>query len=319
MSLLDRETGLSLAKKIENYIESNREFTLQDLYEEFGVTHARETIRARVYESNKIIRTGRGSYVLAGIEIEAIIEQVDTREHIYKLIDSKIKYDLIFCDSPYSVGGIHGGNRNLVDFDLITPEEFGDIIVQAEKLLRTEDSQVHFMIAGGKSSLKDAQKYINMFSRTGLKLIGVGSYTKLTKNGKCCNMGKYDMPAEILLSYSQSGKERFEDVDTNFDYSFQRPSLPKAGGYRTEKPLGLLEALIQRATKEGERILDLFAGSGVTFQAGLSLGRRVHGLEISASAISDHILPRIEKFMGMSTLIKPVFVKMRQPSLFDGM
>jgi len=295
MSAFNREAGLSLAKKIEHYIAEKKEFSLKDLYEEFGNQHAHETIRARVYESNKVIRTGRGSYILAGIDIEAVIEEVDTREHIYKLVDSKVKYDMIFIDSPYSVGGVHGGNRQLVDFNLITPEEFGNIAIQVEKLLKDEDSQVYFMIAGGKSSLKDAQKYINMFDKTGLKLVSSGGYTKLTKSGKVCNMGAYEMPAEQILVYSKSGRERFEDAG-EMNYRFQRPPLPKAGGYRTEKPIELMRAIIERATKHGEKILDLFTGSGVTLEAGLELGRKIHGLEICKNAIDNHILPRIRKF-----------------------
>jgi len=61
------EETLSLAKKIERYIEEKKEFNLQELYDEFGANHAKETIRARVYESNKIVRTGKGSYILAGV------------------------------------------------------------------------------------------------------------------------------------------------------------------------------------------------------------------------------------------------------------
>lgn len=325
MSTFNREKGLSLAKKIQLYIDENKEFTLQELYKEFGNDYQEHTIRARLYESKQVIRTGRGSYVLAGIDIEAVIEEVDTKKHIYKLVDSKVKYDMIFLDIPYSVGGVKGGNRQLVDYDLISPEEFKDIITEVEKLLRNEDSQVYFMIAGGSSSLKDSQKYINMFSHTGLKLSNKGSYTKLTKTGKVCNMGKYDMPPELLLSYSKSGKERFDNISESLEFRLQRPPLPKAGGYRTEKPLELLEALVKRATKKGERVLDIFAGSGVVIEACLSLGRRVHGLEISASAIKNHILPRMEKFADLAselateiiTLPERVRTTQKQTSIYD--
>jgi len=288
--------NLSLAKKIEAYIAEGKEFTLKELYSEFGSDYKQHSIRARIYESNKVIRTGRGSYILAGIDIEAVIEQVDTKEHIYKLVDAKLKYDMIYLDIPYSLNGQKGGNRSLVDYNTVSENEFKNIIIEVEKLLKTDDSQVHFMIAGGKTSIAGANKYINMFSYTGLKLINQGSYTKLTKSGKVCNMGKFDMPPELILTYSKSGKERFKEMET-MDYSYQRPALPKAGGYRTQKPLMLLKKLIERATLKGEKVLDLFAGSGVTLEAGLSLGRRVHGLEISTNAIENFIMPRIRRFI----------------------
>ena len=303
--------NLSLAKRIEAYIAQGKEFTLQELYKEFGTKHAKETIRARVYESNKVIRTGRGRYILAGIDIEAIVEQVDTKEHIYKLVASKLKYDMIFLDIPYSLNGQKGGNRALVDYNTISPSEFKDIIVEVEKLLKNDDSQVYFMIAGGKTSIKGATKYINMFSHTGLKLSNKGSYTKLTKNGKVCNMGKYDMPPELILAYSKSGKERFDEVALeSMDYRFQRPPLPKAGGYRTQKPLELLIKLIERSTKIGEKVLDLFAGSGRTLEAALLLGRKAHGLEICPNAVEKHIIPRLS--------FSPVpSVPLTQTTLFD--
>ena len=292
--------NLSLAKKIEAYTAQGKEFTLQELYAEFGDSYQKHSIRARVYESNKVIRTGRGRYVLAGINIEAIVEEVDTKEHIYKLVDARLKYDMIFLDIPYSLDGQKGGNRALVDYNTISEEEFKNIIIEVEKLLKTDDSQVYFMIAGGKTSLAGAKRYINMFNYTGLKLVNQGSYTKLTKNGKVCNMGKYDMPAELIFSYSKSGKERFSEmVLESMDYKYQRPRLPRAGGYRTQKPFMLLQSLIKRATVAGEVILDLFAGSGVALDAGLSLGCKVHGLELSSDAIENHILPRLKRYTGV--------------------
>lgn len=289
--------NLSLAKKIEKYIAQGKEFTLQELYTEFGEDYKKHSIRARVYESNKVIRTGRGSYILAGIDIEAVIEEVDTKEHIFRLVDAKLKYDMIFLDIPYSLAGQRGGNRALVDYETISEDEFKSIIIEVEKLLKNEDSQVFFMIAGGKTSIKGAKRYINMFSHTGLKLVNQGSYTKLTKDGKVCNMGAYKLPKELIFSYSKSGKERFSEMTgMSMDYSYQRPPLPRAGGYRTQKPLILLQSLIKRATLAGEAILDLFAGSGVTLDAGLSLGRKVHGLEISSDAIINHVLPRLQRY-----------------------
>ena len=306
--------NISLAKKIEAYISEGKEFTLKELYKEFGNDYKEHSIRARVYESNKVIRTSRGSYILAGIDIEAVVEQVDSRTHIFKLVDAKLKYDMIFLDIPYSLSGQKGGNRSLVDYSTISENEFLDIIIEVEKLLKTDDSQVHFMIAGGKSSIAGAKKYINMFSYTGLKLINQGSYTKLTKSGKVANMGKFDMPPELILTYSKSGKERFKEMKTvPMIYRYQRPPLPKAGGYRTQKPFSLLVKLIERSTLKGEKILDLFAGSGVTLEAGLALGRKVHGLEICSDAIKKHIMPRVERFTQIG--YKPTFIG-KQTSLF---
>lgn len=293
---------MSLAQKVKQYIDENKAFTLKDLYKKFG-NEKKHSVRARLYESDayknkKIITTKRGSYLLVGAEIEAIVEHADTREHIFEIKKTNIYYDLIFLDIPYNTGSsIKGGNRQLTDFDLIMAEEFDTILQEATKMLRTEESQIQFMIADGKTAKRDAQKYIRMFEHTGLELINRGSYTKTYSNGKVCNMGKYTMPPELILSYSHSGKERFDEmVNESMDYTFQRPPLKRSGGYATQKPLGLMEAFVQRATLKGEWVLDLFGGSGEMLNASLKLDRKCYMVEKSLSAITDHILPKLKAY-----------------------
>ena len=45
-------------------------------------------------------------------------------------------------------------------------------------------------------------------------------------------------------------------------------------GYPTQKPLGILRRIIQASSREGDLVLDFFAGSGTTGAAAASLGRR---------------------------------------------
>jgi site-specific DNA-methyltransferase (adenine-specific) len=66
---------------------------------------------------------------------------------------------------------------------------------------------------------------------------------------------------------------------------------PKKRRHPTEKPVGLLEALIRFSTKVGETVLDLFAGSCSTGRAALNLGRNAICIERSedllAAAVSS--------------------------------
>ena len=296
----------SLAIKIINYINEEKKFTLQELYDAFGekskLGYKNHSVRARLYESDayqekQLIKTSTGVYVLSGIDIEAIVEQVDTRNHIYQLTDAKLTYDLCIIDSPYKTSAQKGGNRQLTDFEFISPSEFSDIIIEVEKLMKNKYSQLIMMISGGKSGKRDVDKYLKMFDNTNFKLSNRGSYTKYNKNGSVCNIGKYSMPPEQILSFSLSGEER-KDTDTSpsTKYHFVRPSLPRSGGYSTQKPEGLLEKIITRSTNPGDKILDIFAGSGVSLKVGLQLGRKVHGLEISETAINNYILPMLNEF-----------------------
>lgn len=312
---------ISLAEKIHRYISNNNKFTLSDLYSEFGDTYKKHSIRARVYDELKgtVIRTGKGSYVLAGIEIEAIVEQADSREHIFEIKKANIFYDLVFLDIPYKTWGQRsGGNnpkRNMADYSLIDADEFGEIIKGVESVLRSEESQIYFMIAGGRSSSAQAQKYIRMFDSTNLRCNDIGSYTKVnSNNGKVCNMGKYQMPPEAIFAFSADGKIRdcTDDKSYTLDFTAERPKLARYGGYPTAKPLEILKKMVNQATHKSEWILDLFGGSGNMLEAAISLGRKAHIVEICDKAINKHILPKLSTMASGG-----IKNKILRPSLFD--
>lgn len=299
---------MSLAKKISAYVNKHKSFSLQELYTTFGQHYKRHTIRARVYESDlQLIRTSKGCYVLAGAELEAVIEQADSRTHIFHIANSAIFFDLVFLDPPYRTRGQRSGkngNRNMATYDLISADEFGEILLGVEQVLRSESSQIYFMIASGRSSATQVNQYVEMFGRTGLKLNAEGFYQKLNADGSPCNMAQYPMPLELLRAYSFDGKIRDCAQDGSFTMEFRlpRPKLARFGGYPTQKPDALLRQIVKQGTFVGERILDPFAGSGSMINAALSLGRKVHGVELSANAIARHIVRRVESFARGSRL-----------------
>jgi DNA modification methylase len=279
---------MSLRERIKNYLElkTDNQADLNELYGAFP-NEKQTTIRGRLNANvgKDFVRTGRGVYLLLGAEVECIIEKTDSISNLPNIIKSNIYYDLIFLDIPYNLGGQKGGNRDLSSYQLIEPEEFEKIAIEAQKMLRTEDSQIYFMIAGGKSSIQKANKYIRAFDKTSLIESGEGSYTKLNSNGSVCNMGKYKMPPEIIKVFSHSGKLQVNDEVVQLDFSLQRPPLPRSGGYPTQKPLDMLIQIIKQSTNAGDKVLDLFGGSGATLRASLLLKRFCHIFDIEDDAI----------------------------------
>ncbi len=57
-------------------------------------------------------------------------------------------------------------------------------------------------------------------------------------------------------------------------------------GYPSQKPEGILKRIIQASTREGDWVLDFFAGSGTTGAAAQKLGRRFVMVESSEDAIN---------------------------------
>ena len=94
-------------------------------------------------------------------------------------------------------------------------------------------------------------------------------------------------PASGVCSLHEGG--RFpEDW---WDIPILRPNAKERLGYPTQKPLGLLERIIEASSKPGDLVLDPFCGCGTTIAAAEGLGRRWAGIDISSFAI-DLIISR---------------------------
>ena len=63
------------------------------------------------------------------------------------------------------------------------------------------------------------------------------------------------------------------------------PTGKEKTGYPTQKPLGILRRIIQASSKEGDTVLDFFAGSGTTGHAAASLNRNFILIDQNPEAI----------------------------------
>jgi len=89
--------------------------------------------------------------------------------------------------------------------------------------------------------------------------------------------------------------------DKTLDNIWRIPCLQPASkeklGYVTQKPLALLERIIQASSNEGDVVLDAFCGCGTTVDAAQSLGRKWIGIDITYYAVSL-ILKRLKDRYG---------------------
>jgi site-specific DNA-methyltransferase (adenine-specific) len=71
-------------------------------------------------------------------------------------------------------------------------------------------------------------------------------------------------------------------------------------GYPTQKPLALLERIIQASSNPGDLVLDPFCGCGTTIAAAQKLGRKWIGIDVTHLAIALQKYRLAEMFPGIS-------------------
>jgi site-specific DNA-methyltransferase (adenine-specific) len=90
-----------------------------------------------------------------------------------------------------------------------------------------------------------------------------------------------DENGEVVIGRAKRGVP-FSDV---WSIPFLNPKAKERVGYPTQKPILLLERIIEISTNEGDCVLDPFCGSGTTLVAAKLLGRDYIGIDISAEAV----------------------------------
>lgn len=68
--------------------------------------------------------------------------------------------------------------------------------------------------------------------------------------------------------------------------SLQGFNKTESVGYATQKPLALLERIVNASSKPGDLVMDPFCGSGTTLVAAAKLGRRYLGCDVNTEAVA---------------------------------
>lgn len=245
-------------------------------------------------KEGEFVRVAKGVYTLNinGKQF-AYVQMADAVEELPKLAEKGLKVDMVFLDIPYNTPAVKGGNRG-VKYNLISPQQFQTVVDSLSKMVATPDTPIFYMYSKADSGIKKMQEYNDIMTKS-FKPVATGEYTKVQKDGvsRVTNMtGKIIKPEGIIL-LSQSGTVKGE-VPVDLNFTFVRPK-----GYQTEKPAEMLNKMIRMGTtREGQIVLDPFAGSGVTAEQAIKLGRSTVAIDISPEAVEAHIKPRVEAAAG---------------------
>ncbi|MCJ2375566.1 site-specific DNA-methyltransferase [Vibrio sp. ZSDZ34] len=96
----------------------------------------------------------------------------------------------------------------------------------------------------------------------------------------CIGMGYHYRARHEYILFFEKGKRKLNDLSTPDILTYKRVYK----GYPTEKPVDLLEVLVNQSSSEGDLVVDPFFGSGSTLIAANNLKREVKGNDISDAA-----------------------------------
>jgi len=101
------------------------------------------------------------------------------------------------------------------------------------------------------------------------------------RNSKGKSEYKKDSKGNVVLSTVKKGVP-LSDV---WEIPFLNPKAKERCGYPTQKPVKLLQRVIELVTNENDIVLDPFCGSGTTCVAAKSLNRKFTGIDKSSEAV----------------------------------
>lgn len=223
---------------------------------------------------------------------------------VERLMDGK-KADMVFTDPPY---GVSYSDKNIflnvmdkgnhiqkdIENDAKTPAEMKDFWVAAfSNLHLSTTDKASYYVTGPQSG------ELMMMMMMSLDLSGWQLKHMLiwAKNNHVLGRCDYHYKHEpILYGWKQKGTHEFFGNASNVSvWNIDKPL--KSDLHPTMKPIEVMEKAINNSTKSGQRVLDLFLGSGSTLIACEKTGRTCYGMELDAH-YCDVIVARWEKFTG---------------------
>lgn len=273
-----------LALKIFDCFKNRGSFTLQDAYQN-NMDKPKETVRARIYDNLGISfeRIAKGIYKTVGSGEACVVIEGDGRD-ISFIEDSSI--DCILTDHPWQDEKANkGGNRSFADYDCFryTLEDFkekarvlkdGCFLVE---MLPAENENNYDYLYQVKKFAEECglQYYAKVTWKKGSFVSNTGRKAKNTQDVMIFSKGKARSLRLDAKKTAATGKECYMSgtagmLPTMFDVA---PVAKADRIHQSELPISLVEQILEFVTKEGEVVLDTFAGSGVVGEAALNKGR----------------------------------------------
>jgi len=220
------------------------------------------------------------------------------------------KADMVWTDPPYGVGYESLGRRMSIKAGNTKKKQHRAI---ANDDLRAMD--LGYLLQGAFSNLvantipgsswfvagpQGGQEHV-AFTQV---LIDLGVYRQViiwVKDSLVLSRSDYHYRHEPLFYGWTPGAAHREPPDRKGDTVWEFPRPKRSAEHPTMKPVVLVERCIERHTSKGQKVIDLFGGSGTTMIAAHGLGRIAYLMELDEQ-YCDVICKRWEQATGITPI-----------------
>ena len=297
-------------RNIVNIITSNLQgnFTTNEAYQvvEQEIEVERPSIRARIYEAvdkGILKKIARGVYR----NNDCLLVHGDGKDLSF-IQDGSI--DCIITDHPYDIkASNNGGSRHFATYDCFryTQEDFNE----KARVLKKGSFLVEFIPEENGYNWEYLMEIKLMAAKAGFKY-----YAKVPwkKGNFVSNCGRKSKNTEEVLIFSKGdarslrpdAKKDKADPSTKHYMKGAAGMLPTCWDFakpsemlhQAEKPVALLEAIVNMLTLPEEIVLDQFAGSGALGEATRNTNRRAILIELA-----DEFVNKIRQRLGLATAL----------------
>ena len=222
------------------------------------------------------------------------VYNADSLIKMQEWIDAGIRVDCIVTDPPYptTARGTAGNSGGMLQKDInragkVFEHNECHISSWAPLLFKLLKDSGHAYIMTNHVNLIE---YLNVLTANGFHFIKSLIWDKQNKI-----MGRFYMSQfEYILFFRKGEAVQINNCGTSDLLTIPNKKLKATTGnfHDTEKPVRLMEILVENSTKAGELVLDPFVGIGATPLACKNLGRKFIGCEIDKNYY-DVVLKRL--------------------------
>lgn len=186
--------------------------------------------------------------------------------------------DLVVTDPPYTMT-----KRGKSCRPNWMPDGMGDNVFDGEiPLVEDWMSECYRVLKDGTHfytfcNTNDITNYLYTARKVGFKLHNIIS---MIKDTGMPNRWYYKQ-TELVLFFRKGKAKPINDYTSRDNIHVTMPKQSSGKLHITQKPYDFIEKLVYNSSKEGEVVLDPFAGSGTTLLAAQNLGRLFVGFEIN--------------------------------------